>query len=135
MVVKRTAMGKRPRFFFAMFSTSVLTFKTFKKITNTFRGHFAIYLKLMKENQSITTCDRLALEAPLGSRLITHAQKSPLDIGCRTCGYLEWRKASILIETYLDKSRSAWNYYFKLQCFETQCWVTLGTYRYTDYGI
>ena len=61
--------------------------KTFKKITNPFRGQYGIYLKLMKENHKITTCDRLALETPLGSRPIVHAQKSPWTlIGCGTCG-------------------------------------------------
>ena len=39
--------------------------------------------KSMKENWKITTCDQLALETPLGSQPIMHAQKSPptLDVG------------------------------------------------------
>ena len=39
--------------------------------------------QIYKQNQKITTCDRLALETPLGYRPITHAQKSlwTLDMG------------------------------------------------------
>ena len=63
------------------FETGSLDFH--ENYSNLFRGLYGICLKLMKENQKITPCDRLALETPLASRPIMHAQKSPwtLDAG------------------------------------------------------
>ena len=55
----------------------------FQEIIDFFRGFYGIYLKLMKENHKVATCDQLALETPLGYRPIMHAQKNPwtLDVG------------------------------------------------------
>lgn len=47
------------------------------KKTDPFRWLHGIYLKLTKENQKSTTHDRLALETPIGSQSIMHAQKPP----------------------------------------------------------
>ena len=62
---------------------NILKFKTIMKITKKFRGLYGIYLKLMKENQNITTCDWLGLQTPQGSRPIMDAEKSlwTLDAG------------------------------------------------------
>ena len=62
---------------------NLLKFKSFKEMTDRFRRLRGICLNLMKENQKITTCDWWALETPLGSQPIVHAQESPwtLDVG------------------------------------------------------
>ena len=54
---------------------NLLKLKTFRKITDPFRGLCRIYLKLMQENWKITTRDCLALETSLGSWPIMQAQK------------------------------------------------------------
>ena len=56
---------------------NLLKFKIFKRIADSLRGLYGIYLKSRKENRKITTCDWLGLETPLGSQPIMHAQKPP----------------------------------------------------------
>ena len=49
------------------------------KITHHFRGIYGIYPKLIKENQRMSTCDRLDLQT-IGSQPIMPAQKSPQSL-------------------------------------------------------
>jgi hypothetical protein len=58
------------------------------EITKPFRRNYGIYLNLMKEFWNFTTCDRLALETPLGSELTMHAQKTPWILDARHVDYL-----------------------------------------------
>ena len=75
------------------------------KITVLLEDSMELYLKPMKEIRKITTCDMLALETPLGSWMILHAQKSPWTLDVGHVDNLNGDKTSILTDVLLDKSR------------------------------
>jgi hypothetical protein len=65
---------------------NLLKFKTFQKITDHFRGLYKTYLKIVKENPNITTCEWFGLGNTTRISTDYACPKISLDIGCGTCG-------------------------------------------------
>ena len=80
-----------------------LKFKTFRRITNPFRKTLWNMPQINEEKWE----DQNMWPVGLGNttRISTDYAwpKITLNNGCRICRYLQWRKASILTETSLDK--------------------------------
>ena len=77
----------------------------------------------MKENHNITTCDWLALETPLGSQPIMHAQKSPWKLDVEH--WITWMKDKLYIDCELTRLTETW---LELLLETTMSWNSILSY-------